>query len=63
MDEVLKDLGWQNGWNSTPEIVKECRKQKHSVTETDEGIRKHRGLDTVTRCHICKYKFHTDSSD
>jgi len=62
-DKPSVDLGWENGWDETPDVVKECRKLGHALTETDEGSRKNRGLDTVTRCLLCRYKFHTDSSD
>ena len=69
MNEV-KDLGWCNEWLKWvdnkpvwPEIVAKCQALGHRVTETDEGRVKQRGLDTVTRCDICGYKYHTDSSD
>ena len=72
-ESELTDYGWENGWypgnkDITPKIIKDCYKKKHgeipgAKSRTDEGSTKYRGLDTVTRCFICGYKYHTDSSD
>lgn len=53
----LKDLGWANGWTSTPQVVKKCHEQKHDIkTKTQGGV-------TTTYCPIDNYMYKTDSSD
>mgnify|MGYP001599359359 CR=1 FL=1 len=59
----MKDLGWVNGWNDTPELVKKCRELKHETVGWDNATIKNHGYDTVTKCEICDYIFHCDSSD
>ena len=56
----VRDLGWANGWNVTPEIVKKCRKLKHTKSDVDHS--RMRGLDHEVRCDICGYVYHYDSS-
>lgn len=57
------DLGWVNGWGKIPELREKCKALNHKLISTDEGHIKHMGFDTVTKCLICNYLFHTDSSD
>ena len=58
----LKNLGWLNCWEETPEIVTLCRKEKHPVSDIDVGP-PHRGIEHVVKCEICKYVYRYDSSD
>lgn len=60
MESKVRDLGWGNGWKQTPEIVKNCRKLKHRVSDIDHsGMR---GTDHEVRCDVCGYVYHYDSS-
>lgn len=47
-------LGWQNGWDKTPEIVKNCT---HTIFYTKNlGYRE-------MNCKVCNYTYNVDSSD
>jgi len=59
---VVKDLGWANGWKETPEIIKKCKELKHETINKDVSSRPGRGLHNTTRCDICGYIYHYDSS-
>jgi hypothetical protein len=50
-----QDLGFANGWSTTPEIVKNC---PHKVENVTVG----RALVKST-CTVCNYHFLSDSSD
>jgi hypothetical protein len=56
------DLGWSNGWQARPEIVKSCELAGHKLQSTNLDPT-HHGLDTMVRCDICGYVYHYDSSD
>ena len=53
----MKNLGYANGWEKTPEIVKECQGKKHNPPHHKTTMR------CVTRvgCEICGYYYHIDS--
>ena len=55
------DLGWENGWTKTPEIVKRCQHLGHTPVRENHDPTWH-GLDNYVRCDICKYFYHYDSS-
>ena len=57
-NEELKNLGYSNGWQDTPDIVKLCRSKNHLTTGKEIG----RCL-TEYSCKICGYKYKVDSSD
>jgi hypothetical protein len=53
----MKDLGYANGWQKTPEIVEHCQKKDHVVE--GEVV----GNCLVERwCPICDYYYRIDSS-
>lgn len=52
------DLGYANGWQTDPEIYKQCRAAKHKVRGATIG----RCL-TQTWCDTCRYTYKVDSSD
>ncbi len=56
------DLGWANGWEEDPEIVRKCKELKHETSNVDIGP-PFRGLHHVVTCNICGYIYHYDSSD
>ena len=62
MEELLKkiiiNLGYANGWTSTPEIVKQCEAKKHPVIKCTEN----RCL-TRYQCPTCGYEYKVDSGD
>jgi len=66
--EPYRDYGWENGWKEVPQAVRICRKREHyllkdgSFTNVDIGPPM-RGMHHVMTCHICRIKFHYDSSD
>jgi len=60
--EHLIDLGWQNYWTETPEIVKKCKRKGHKPTDRDVGP-PFRGLEHIVQCNLCKYIYRYDSSD
>lgn len=62
MDDVVKNLGWANGWHEDPGIVKRCKELKHKTSDVDVGP-KWKGLEHVVRCDICGYVYRYDSSD
>ena len=53
----LRDLGYANGWQDTPDIVKACRARGHIPEEINRG----RCLNEY-RCVECGYKYLVDSS-
>lgn len=53
----MDDLGWANGWDETPEIVKKCKEEKHKVIRDDSGNFCH-----LIKCYICGYFYYYDSS-
>lgn len=57
-----QDLGWMNSWNETPEIVLNCQKAGHTITNVDVGT-PHRGIEHVVKCNVCNYVYRYDSSD
>lgn len=61
-DPEYKDLGWANEWTKNPEIVTECQKKNHVVSDVDVGP-PHRGIEHVVKCAECKYTYRYDSSD
>jgi len=54
-------LGWANGWNDDPQIVKDCKAKKHPFRERNLDPSMH-GLDHLVWCDICGYEYHYDSS-
>jgi hypothetical protein len=52
--ETLLFLGWQNGWDKTPEIVKNCN---HTLSYRDK-----RSFKEMI-CRVCNYTYNVDSSD
>jgi len=55
---IMKDLGYSNGWDKTPEIVHECREKGHLGYAGNVGKCK-----TEYGCEVCGYKYLVDSSD
>ena len=55
----MKNLGTQNGWTETPEIVLSCIRKKHQTETTI--LNKERTLKE-TSCPVCSYRYTTDSS-
>jgi hypothetical protein len=58
----MQNLGWANSWSETPDIVKKCQENKHSVSDVDVGP-PNRGIEHVVKCVICRYVYRYDSSD
>lgn len=54
----LRDLGYANGWEKTPDIVKACKAREHIQEIVNLG----RCLNEY-RCEECGYKYKVDSSD
>jgi len=56
--EEIKNLGFENGWESTPPEVVGCRLQEHIINwgKISYSI-------TESVCPICKIKWFTDSGD
>jgi hypothetical protein len=61
-ESKMRNLGWENGWEHTPAIVRACKDKGHRPTEIEHDQTRH-GLDTEYRCDICGYLYHVDSSD
>lgn len=61
----IEDLGWANGWDEVPEIVKKCQILRHSPIEEnhDSYSLSSRNLITSVRCDKCGYVYKYDSSD
>ncbi len=57
----ILNLGWANGWASTPDIVVECHALGHVPRHTNLDLTM-RGLNTEVRCDECGYVYHYDSS-
>jgi hypothetical protein len=63
------NLGWENGWSVTPQIVKDCKAWGHQLHERNLDPSMQRccprpdGLNHEVRCDICGYVYHYDSSD
>ena len=57
------DLGWANGWNEEPEMVKKCRELGHKRSNKSDapGVPYKCSTHTV-RCDTCHYFFKYDSS-
>jgi hypothetical protein len=53
---LLKDLGWGNGWNGVPELVRNCAHEVQDLAEPGSCV--HR----VT-CTQCGYTYQYDSGD
>lgn len=60
MNEIkrMKDLGYANGWNSTPQIIKECKAKGHKIHNETIG----RCLER-SWCEECGFEFRVDSGD
>ncbi len=56
--ETMTNLGYANGWVSTPEIRQKCKRLDHKLVEKNIG----RCLNEYT-CEICKYSYKVDSGD
>ena len=54
----MEDLGYANGWDKTPEIIKECEQKGHR-----EEVRNVGRCLTEYSCAICGYKYTIDSGD
>ena len=57
--EYIKDLGYANGWNEKPEIVKKCEELGHKLEGEKDPLYNcvhHRW------CPICNYSYSIDSS-
>jgi hypothetical protein len=51
----LQDLGYMNSWDKTPDIVKQCRHERHHAEV--------RNCVTEVWCEECKFTFKIDSGD
>lgn len=54
----MTDLGFENGWQKVPELVKEAKAKGYKFVETK--------IDSNIREYVCKeldFKFRVDSSD
>lgn len=56
----MLNLGWENNWELTPQIVKDCVALEH-VTEK-ECLNANGTYHKVT-CKLCDYYYTVDSSD
>ena len=54
----LKNLGWQNGWKQTPEVVVECMTRCHQA----QHVTDHSRCYTKIFCIKCGYTYEVDSS-
>lgn len=54
----MENLGYANGWPSTPEIREKCYNLGHKLVVKNIG----RCLNEYT-CPICKYSYKVDSGD
>lgn len=52
----MKDLGYANNWDDTPDEVRKCRKKQH-VKKTKEVGR----CSIEYSCPICEFKYKVDS--
>jgi len=59
---AVVNLGWENGWSETPEIVKRCKALGHKPQCVNQDPT-HHGLKHEVRCDICGYVYWYDSSD
>lgn len=60
----MQQLGWANGWNETPAIVKKCRELQHWKTPDFHEIHDSpRGDKNIVRCDVCNYIYYYDSTD
>lgn len=54
----MQNLGYVNGWDETPEIVKKCEEKNHKRDFKEIGSCK-----TKCICEECGYTYKIDSSD
>ena len=57
-NSVEINLGWANGWNTKPAIIRECENKKH-IPEFRVDHQRH---IVIVRCAICRYMYSADSS-
>jgi len=62
--ENYTDLGWQNGWNDNPQIVKDCHKNHICDSKLKFDIQgNQRGSKNIVYCTQCTYYYKYDCSD